>query len=244
MVSSLPILRNSSRSFSISTQSNFASLDDYLHHINDTLKNLDFKLERSHTSAIAQLKDTLTHLQVAQIKRAAITQGIWDFYPTPQNVIDKMLDLAQLCPHHCILEPSAGSGDLASAIANLGVSKIDCFELHPLLQKALILQRFNVLGDDFLKSQPQPIYDRVLANPPFSSNGVNRHTRQAFKFLKPGGRLITLAHHYQLKPSPGDRSFFAWLQRNNARFLNCGQAFINSDRKTNVPLQIIVIDKL
>ena len=244
MVSSLPVLRNSSRSFSISTQSNFASLDDYLHHINDTLKNLDFKLERSHTSAIAQLKDTLTHLQVAQIKRTAIAQGIWDFYPTPQNVIDKMLDLAQLYPHHCILEPSAGSGDLASAIAKLGVSKIDCFELHPLLQKALILQGFNVLGNDFLKSQPQPIYDRVLANPPFSSNGVNRHTRQAFKFLKPGGKLITLAHHYQLKPSPGDRAFFAWLQHNNARFLNCGQAFAYSDRKTNVPLQIIVIDKL
>ena len=79
MVSSLPILRNSSRSFSIATQSKFASLDDYLNHINNTLKNLDFKLERSHTSAIAQLKDTLTHLEVSQIKRAAIAQGIFVF---------------------------------------------------------------------------------------------------------------------------------------------------------------------
>lgn len=64
MVSSLPILRNSSRSFSIATQSKFASLDDYLHHINDTLKNHCLRLNRSYTDNIAQLKDTLTHLEM------------------------------------------------------------------------------------------------------------------------------------------------------------------------------------
>ena len=189
MVTSAPILRHSFHNSSIATQSKFSNLDDYLHHINDTLKNLDFRLDH-HTDAIAQLKDTLTHLEVAQIRRTAIAQGIWDFYPTPQNVIDKMPTLAGLQPHHYVLEPSAGSGDLANAIAQIGVKDINCFELHPLLQKALRLQGFNVLGDDFLASTPQPIYDRIVANPPFANNGVNHHTSHAFKFLKPGGRLV------------------------------------------------------
>lgn len=154
-----------------------------------------------------------------------------------------MLDLAQLQPHYHVLEPSAGAGDLASAISQFGVKKIDCFELHPLLQKALNLQDFNLVGDDFLKASPQPIYDRIIANPPFGNNGVNRHTTHAFQFLKPGGKLVTLAHHYQLKPSQSDKQFFAWLKQHNARFLNLGSAFADGDRKTNVPLQIILIDK-
>jgi protein-L-isoaspartate O-methyltransferase len=244
MVVSAPVLRDSFCSSSIATQSKFANLNDYLHHVNDTLKNLDLKLDRPHTDAIAQLKDTLTRLEVEQIKQTAIAIGIWDFYPTPQSVIEQMLIFAELQPHHRVLEPSAGSGDLAIALANLGINNINCFELNPLLQKALRLQGFNVLGDDFLKSQPKPIYDRVLANPPFANNGVANHTQQAFKFLKPGGRLITLAHHYQLKPSYSDRQFFAWLKKRNARFLNCGRAFADGDRRTNVPLQIIIIDKL
>ena len=129
------------------------------------------------------------------------------------------------------------------AIAQLGVKNIDCFETHPLLQKALKLQGFNLIGDDFLSAQPQPIYDRVIANPPFGSNGVKHHTRHAFRFIKPGGRLITLAHHYNLKPSNSDKQFFAWLKSVKARFLNLGTAFENGDRPTNVPLQLIAIDK-
>ncbi len=180
---------------------------------------------------------------VAQIKQTAIEQQVWDFYPTTQSIIDKMLNLTQIKPHHRVLEPSAGSGDLATAIAQTGAKKIDCFEINLLLQKALRLQGFNVLGSDFLASDPQPIYDRVIANPPFGNNGVNRHTRHAFEFLKPGGKLITLAHHYNLKPSHSDKQFFAWLKQHHAKFLNLGTAFKHSDRPTNVSLQLIVVDK-
>lgn len=181
--------------------------------------------------------------QISQIKQTAIQQQVWDFYPTPKEIILKMLEVTQLDSQHLVLEPSAGCGDLASAISNFGVNKIDCFELNPLLQKALKLQDFNLIGADFLASSPEPIYDRILANPPFGNNGVARHTQHAFKFLKPGGKLVTLAHHYQLKPSHSDRNFFDWLKSVKARFLNLDRAFAESDRPTSIPIQLIAIDK-
>lgn len=208
-----------------------------------TLQHLKAMYPNSWSEAAHHFGVALPELTVEQIKQTAIAQKVGDFYPTTKSVVQKMLTLAQLKPHHQVLEPSAGSGNLAKAIAQLDVSKIDCFEINSLLQKALKLQNFNLIGDDFLASIPQPIYARVIANPPFGGNGVARHTQHAFKFLQPGGKLITLAHHYQLKPSQSDRQFFAWLKQHQARFLNLGTAFAQGDRPTNVPLQIIVIDK-
>jgi protein-L-isoaspartate O-methyltransferase len=212
-----------------------------LEHLNLLLSEQDFPSNPDTLKAISKLRNTLVQLEVQQIKQNAIAQGIWDFYPTTKPLITKMLQIAQVKPSHRQSEPSAGSGDLACVIASLGVNFIDCFEIHPLLQTALKLQGFNLVGDDFLNSSPQPIYDRIIANPPFGNNGVARHTTHAYNFLKPGGILVSLSHHYQLQPSRTDRQFFAWLKSKNARFLNCGRAFSQSDRSTHVPLQIILI---
>lgn len=97
--------------------------------------------------------------------------------------------------------------------------------------------------DNFLSSTPTAIYDLILANPPFSGNGVARHTLHALDWLRPGGRLVTVAHHYQLKPSATDRAFFQWLHGFDAQFYDCGQAFVNSDRPCNGAIQLIVINK-
>ena len=43
---------------------------------------------------------------VARIKQTVIEQQVWDFYPTTQPVIDKMLNQAQIQPHHRVLEPT------------------------------------------------------------------------------------------------------------------------------------------
>ena len=194
--------------------------------------------------AVSRLKQALIELEVRQIKQKAIAQGIWDFYPTPDAVIEKMIAIAKFQPHHRVLEPSAGSGDLVKAISlKVGVRNIDCFEIHPLLRQAIELQQFDLIGMDFLISSPNPIYDRVLVNPPFGNNGVANHTIHAYNFLKPGGRLITLAHHYRLKPSHSDKQFFDWLESHDSRFLNLGTAFKKSNRTTNIPVQLIVIDK-
>lgn len=194
------------------------------------------------SSLIAQAQRALIELQIEQVYQQAIAQGVWDFYPTPRPVIEKMLSLAQVSPGMKVLEPSAGLGHICRELKRLGVIP-DCFEISPLLRRGLRLQGFNVLGDDFLNYTPSARYDLVLANPPFSRNGIARHTLRALDWLRPGGALVTVAHHYRLRPSRTDQEFFRWLQGFDACFYDCGAAFESGDRPCHVPVQIIVIHK-
>lgn len=133
----------------ISNLQSTASVDDlenYLRQVNYTLSHFNRDLYTHHSSSLTRLKQTLVDLEVAQIRHTAISQGFWDFYPTSDRVILKMLLVADIHPYHHILEPSAGTGDLIQAIARLGVNKIDCFELHPLLKQAIALQGFTLIG--------------------------------------------------------------------------------------------------
>lgn len=139
---------------------------------------------------IAQVENALVSIKVEQLHQQAIIQGVWDFFPTPLPVIDKMLSLAQIKPGMKILEPSAGLGHICREVRK-GGTKPDCFEISPLLRQGLLLQGFSIIGDDFLSSTPTPIYDLILANPPFFRNGVARHTLHALDWLRPSGRLIT-----------------------------------------------------
>lgn len=191
---------------------------------------------------ITQVETALVSIKVEQLHQQAMTLGVWDFFPTPVPIIDKMLSLAQLKPGIKILEPSAGLGHICREMRKVGIEP-DCFEISPLLRQGLLLQGFSIIGDDFLSSTPTPIYDLILANPPFSRNGVARHTLHALDWLRPGGRLITVAHHYQLKPSATDRAFFQWLRGFDSYFYDCGQAFQHGDRPCNIPVQLIVINK-
>ena len=135
-------------------------------------------LSSAASGLIAQLETALVSLKVEQLQKQAISEGIFDFFPTPQPLSEKMLLLAQLEPGMKMLEPSAGLGHICREAQKLGV-ETDCFEISPLLRRGLLLQGFNVVGEDFLASTPSAIYDRILANPPFSRNGVARHTLHA-----------------------------------------------------------------
>ncbi len=43
---------------------------------------------------------------------------------------------------------------------------------------------------DFLTVQPEPVYDRVIMNPPFCRQADIKHVTHALRFLKPNGGLL------------------------------------------------------
>jgi predicted RNA methylase len=114
------------------------------------------------------------------------------FY-TPESVAKNLVRLAGVRPGVVCLEPSAGQGAIADAIREAGGS-LKCVELDPVAIGVLRGKGHDVLGYDFLDVDPagaEP-FDRVVMNPPFTSDQDIKHVLHAFEFLRPGGTLIAI----------------------------------------------------
>lgn len=116
----------------------------------------------------------------------------FEFFPTPAVVAEQVLELAAIDVGMRVLEPSAGRGALVDALN--GLVAVDCIEMMPANAEHLRgLGWLNAVNEaDFLTVEPNPIYDRVVMNPPFSRQADIKHVQHALKFLKPDGRLVAI----------------------------------------------------
>lgn len=119
------------------------------------------------------------------------------YFPTPPAVVSRLLDLAAVEPGMVVLEPSAGRGAIAYPLAAAG-AHVDCYELDEDNYRHLLDHRpddaphIGVTQADFLAVPPNPIYDRVVMNPPFTKGADVQHVRHALRFLKPSGLLVAV----------------------------------------------------
>lgn len=130
-----------------------------------------------------------------------------DYYPTPVDVVKKMIDKADLRCGQKILEPSAGKGNIADAI----VQKIgNCADLHVIEysdhnRMLLEAKNYNVVGTNFLefgtvsrnergipKFADGVLYDRIVMNPPYNNGADFVHISHAYKLLADDGILVAL----------------------------------------------------
>ena len=175
-----------------------------------------------------------------------------DFYPTPQNLIDKMLCDLDFSMIKSILEPSAGKGNIIEALKkkeevhSYGYNKyqfeIDCIEVDQNLQHILKGKSFRVVYNDFLTYNTMKEYDLIVMNPPFS-NGC-KHLLKALEMQKRnGGAVICLLNAETLKnPCTNDRQD---LQRKlaeyNAKIEYMQDAFLDAERKTAVEIALVKV---
>lgn len=125
--------------------------------------------------------------------RVDVAKDDFDFFPTPPEVVDKMLRLAGDIRGKFVLEPQGGLGAIAYRCADAGAI-VDCYEL---MEKNFIAlsgdpRLRSVQHADFLAQEPRPIYDLVIMNPPFSKQADIKHVLHARRFLKAGGNLISV----------------------------------------------------
>jgi phospholipid N-methyltransferase len=147
------------------------------------------------TDPVAEGFATLKATLKAGVKVAVAPQ----LFPTPPGLAVRMVELAGIEAGDRVLEPSAGTGNLARAIRNaVPDAHLDLIEIDPRLCSILQASGFEVSCSDFLAAS-MPIcpdseggHDRVLMNPPFSKGQDVAHILHALKFLKPGGRLVAL----------------------------------------------------
>ncbi len=126
-----------------------------------------------------------------------------EFFPTPAAVIRKML--AKISDEAVyFLEPSAGKGDIAEAIAGperdrdrgYNRRKVDCIEAQPELCAVLSGKGFPVVGYDWLEFPGVCYYDAIVMNPPFSSAAA--HLLKAWDFMH-DGEIVCLVNEETVK---------------------------------------------
>jgi hypothetical protein len=128
--------------------------------------------------------------QILTTGEVAIPKDEFEFFPTPPAVVKKMHDAAEILMGMFLLEPSAGRGALIEMLPGVDIV---CVEKMPTNADYLESLHFPVIRGDFLDVLPKnPVYDRVLMNPPFSKGQDVQHVTHALGFLKPGGRLVAI----------------------------------------------------
>jgi predicted RNA methylase len=118
-------------------------------------------------------------------------------FDTPKALATEVVNSAEIVPGMQALEPSAGIGNIAVALCEAGAN-VMAFEIDPKRCSKLVaavqpMRGFNMVVErDFLAFGPEPVYDRVVMNPPFGKQADIEHVTHAWQFVKPGGVLVAI----------------------------------------------------
>ena len=117
--------------------------------------------------------DPIKELERSMIGRS--NDGL-DFFPTPRNVVEQMIEMADLDSDMKVLEPSAGMGHIADVLKDHGIQP-DVIELSGKRQELLKLKGYSVVGNDFLMFDPKnraPNYGDVFKTADGKYQGIMR----------------------------------------------------------------------
>lgn len=181
-----------------------------------------------------------------------------DFYPTPNSLIDKMLEKVDLASIRQILEPSAGKGNIVDRILkqkddykvkyqNTFYStrlnfNIDCIELDRNLQLILKGNGHRVIHDNFLTYQGFKQYDLIIANFPFSEG--DKHLLKALELIATGGHLVCLVNAETIRNPYSNirKDVIRRLEEYNATIEYLQEEFTEAERQTNVEVALIDVN--
>lgn len=121
------------------------------------------------------------------------------FYPTPRNIAQVAVDMADIGPEHTVLEPSAGQGGIANFLPKDRTTCVEISQFHCAVLKA---KGYSTICRDFLDWNsiytrgrafaPETTFDRIVCNPPFSEGRAVLHVTRAAAMLSPNGVLVAV----------------------------------------------------
>ncbi len=177
--------------------------------------------------------------------RELIGLKIAGFYPTPAQLVALMLDYADVQPGDRVLEPSAGTGNIADAIRERHpAAALDVVECHNRLRNILSAKGHRLAGADFLEFVPQGGgYNVIVMNPPFERFQDIHHVLHAWGCLEPGGRLVSImSEAVFFRQDKIAARFREWLDDQNAAVIELpAGAFAESG--TGVKTRLVMLDK-
>lgn len=180
------------------------------------------------------------------------TTFIEDFYPTPTDVIEKMIDGLNIELIEDILDLGAGRGVISEYISDRKESRryhhsgrerlarVDVVEINPDFYEVLKGKGFRLVHDDILTFDTFKIYHLIIANFPFSI-GAECLQRALSLVQRNGGHLRCLVNAETLRnPFTNLRkSVVRQLEELGAEIEYLPGAFLTGDRPTDVDVALI-----
>ncbi len=165
-----------------------------------------------------------------------------DFYPTPENVIEIMLQGEEI-KDKVFFEPSAGKGNIVDYLTEHGARQVIAAEKDKDLQK-ILKTKCKVIADDFLTVSSEQIshIDLIVMNPPFSADEA--HILHAYNIAPPGCKIISLCNYATIEnPHTSSRKQLVAIIENFGNAENLGDCFTDAERKTGVNIGLVKIQK-
>lgn len=170
-------------------------------------------------------------------------------FPTPPDIARKMVEMADIQFNDRVLEPSAGTGNIAAIIREKLVSfnriqsgdvmgdyersHLTCIEINESLSEKLKRFGYNCHCMNFFDFEGEA-FEKIIMNPPFKNGEDIKHIKHAFELLRPGGTLVALCAH-------GPRQM-ATFRDSAARWEELPEGSFN-EQGTNVNVALIVLKK-
>ncbi len=184
--------------------------------VNEVLAALGGKWVAKNIQAHVFEEDAGPILEMAVQTGTYVKPQDFGFFPTPANLVERVLGMARIEPGMRLLEPNGGTGAFALPMAAMagGLDRVTVCELLPSNVKKLRELGFtNIHHGDFLEMTPAPVFDFIAMNPPFSGGADIAHVMHATKFLRPQGQLLAITSPtwttIQNKKSAAFRDFVA-----------------------------------
>lgn len=174
------------------------------------------------------------------------TANIPGFFPTPPQLIDKLLELADIQEGENVLEPSAGIGSICDKIKSLELNnKIHAIELQHSCYEILEAKGYELLSRDFMQYQNGGTFNKIVMNPPFENLQDIDHIKHAYDLLAPNGRIVCVMANNKNGSRQKINEFNEWLDNVGGYYEVNEESFNGSDsfRQTGVSTITVVIDK-
>jgi len=192
-------------------------------------------------------KENVNERKIKELEMELLSKKIPGFFPTPPDLIERLIELADLREDESILEPSAGKGDILDAIRKKFEGKeldLSAIEIYAPLREIIELKGYELIAGDFLDYEVEK-FNKIIMNPPFENGQDIDHVMHALSLLTKGGRVVAImGEGVFFREFKKDRAFRELLAEKNAYTSErINEAFKMGFKSTGVAVRIVVINE-